>query len=101
MQGDWGGVARKPTALGTNLFLEMPDPEVRGGLARGQGEEMDSKELARWAPGMMREVTKSLTMIVRARRWRSARSSAGRTTSRTVTFHSDGIALSVRGLQLA
>ena len=64
MQGDWGGAARKPTTLGTNLYLEMPDPGVRGGLARGQGEEMDSKDLARWAPGMMREVAKALTMTV-------------------------------------
>ena len=64
MQGDWGGVARKPTTLGTNLYLEMPDPSTRGGLARGQGEEMDSKDLARWAPGMMREIAKSLTLTV-------------------------------------
>ena len=64
MQGDWGGPARKPTTLGTNLYLEMPDPEIRGGLARGQGEEMDSKDLARWAPGMMRELAKAVTLTV-------------------------------------
>ena len=36
-QGDFGGEARKPTTCGTNLVLELPDPAVHGGHARGEG----------------------------------------------------------------
>ena len=67
MQGDWGGIARKPTTVATTLDLELPDPRRRGGTARKQGPEVDSKALARWAPGMMRSVAKSLVREVQDR----------------------------------
>ena len=55
------GIARKPTTLGTNLELTLPDPRVHGGRSREDGPDMDSRELARWAPGMMREIATALT----------------------------------------
>ena len=53
-QSSWGGRATKPTTFGGNLPLSLPEEEGRGFF---EGEAIkDSKELARWAPGMMREV---------------------------------------------
>ena len=64
MQGDFGGIARKPTTLGTNLELTLPDPKVHGGRSREDGPDIDSRELARWAPRMMREIATALTQQV-------------------------------------
>ena len=70
-QGDWGGRASKPTTVGTTMALRLPQ-ERPGGEARGVGggkprwEMSDeeklrtSKELSRWAPGMMREISRCL-----------------------------------------
>ncbi len=62
-QGDWigelGGGVVKPTTMGGNLKLEVPrekNPEAKG---RSAGKE-DSKKLARWVPGLMRAVARSL-----------------------------------------
>lgn len=57
MQSDWGGPAMKPTTFAGNL----PFPEVTRSETRieevPQGGRLDtSKQLARWAPGFMREV---------------------------------------------
>ena len=53
-QSSWGGRATKPTTFGGNLSLRLPEEEGRGFF---EGEAVkDSKELSRWAPGMMREV---------------------------------------------
>ena len=53
-QSSWGGRATKPTTWGGNLLLRLPEEgdqrATKGGAVR------NSKELARWAPGMMREV---------------------------------------------
>ncbi|CAJ1343369.1 unnamed protein product, partial [Effrenium voratum] len=77
MQGDWGGRAAKPTTIGTTMDFRGPEKGVcklhRGGH-QGQEQEMDkprrmmtdeeklssSKALARWAPGMMRELARCL-----------------------------------------
>ena len=67
-QGDFGGLAKKPTAWGGNLPILLP--ETRGGGKRrdvaGKTKEeiiAESKKLARWAPGMMRSVAASLQQI--------------------------------------
>ena len=53
-QSSWGGRATKPTTWGGNLLLRLPEEGDQ--RAREGGAVRDSKELARWAPGMMREV---------------------------------------------
>ena len=61
-QSQWGGQATKPTTFGGNLSLDLPEDE-RLGRPR-EGVIRDSKALARWAPGMMKEVaTKIQTNI--------------------------------------
>ena len=61
-QSQWGGQATKPTTFGGNLSLDLAEDE-RFGRPR-EGVIRDSKALARWAPGMMKEVaTKIQTNI--------------------------------------
>lgn len=60
-QGDWGAEAVKPTTWGGNLPLQLP--QQRNPKAKSRGEEggsKDSKRLARWCQGMMREIASSL-----------------------------------------
>ena len=54
-QGDYGGMAVKPTGIGTDLQLEPGRLccEAKGRPSDGSG---NSKELARWAPGLMRAI---------------------------------------------
>ena len=53
-QSAWGGKAPKPTTFAGNIRLRLPEErEVQEGGKEAVGS---SKELARWAPGMMREV---------------------------------------------
>ena len=63
-QSQWGGQATKPTTFGGNLMLKLPEEKHKRG--QQEGVVRDSKALARWAPGMMREVaTKIQTDIFR------------------------------------
>ena len=58
-QGDYGGVAVKPTTLGTNLVVQLPQEKVEGLGTRGTATAVDFKEtknMARWVPGLMREI---------------------------------------------
>ena len=65
-QGDFGGAAQKPTTLGTNLCIDLPERRVTGLVSRARMEELrDSKNLARWAPGLMREVARAMLTQVR------------------------------------
>eukprot|EP00434_Breviolum_minutum_P043255 symbB.v1.2.038547.t2/scaffold6043.1/size21519/1 len=52
-QSAWGGKAVKPTTFGGNLLLNLPD---NVGEVVGKEEVSSSKELVRWAPGMVKEV---------------------------------------------
>ena len=54
-QGDYGGLAVKPTTLANNLDLEPAMPTVKS-----RGKVGSSKELSRWAPGMMNLVAIAL-----------------------------------------
>ena len=56
-QQDLGGKASKPTTFGTNLLLEIQEHKIRG---RKEEEVKDSKDLSRWAPGMMSMIAKAL-----------------------------------------
>ena len=77
MQGDWGGRAVKPTTVGTTMDFQGPEKGVCGlhlGEALRHDREVEkprwemtdeeklssSKALARWAPGMMRELARCL-----------------------------------------
>ena len=58
----------KPTTLGTNLYIDLPERRVTGLVSRARMEEVDlrdSKNLARWAPGLMREVARAILTQVR------------------------------------
>ena len=56
-QSAWGGKAVKPTTFGGNLLLNLPEDV---GEMVGKEEVSSSKELARWAPGMVKEVAVQL-----------------------------------------
>ena len=58
-QEDMGGLGRKPTTCGTNMQLEVP-PVVVGPKKGRARDVISSKDLARWAPGMMRMVAQSI-----------------------------------------
>ena len=63
LQSRWGGLAKKPTTFAGTLRLTLPGAQED----EDQAEEKEdakkvksSKDLARWAPGMMREVAERL-----------------------------------------
>lgn len=63
-QGDMGGKAPKPTKVGGNLVTQMPptrDPKSRV-------EVKDSKELERWAPGMMRKIAAAVVELIQKKK---------------------------------
>ena len=60
-QGDFGGKAPKPTTVGGDLLVEIDEGEKdRPGRRRRREEIKTSKDLERWAPGMMRMIAKEL-----------------------------------------
>ena len=61
-QGDYGGRATKPTTFGGDLEITPPTPRPRG---RSDDVVSDSKELSRWAPGIMTMVARALQEKVR------------------------------------
>ena len=63
-QGDYGGAAVKPTTFGGDLPLVLTSPRPRGHQDDG-GAVKDSKQLARWAPGVMRMIAVDLQRDVR------------------------------------
>ena len=63
-QGDWGGKTTKPTTVGGNLELELPTKRM---MKRSKAVQ-NSKELERWAPGMMREVAKAIITQIQEKR---------------------------------
>ena len=56
-QGRLGGKAVKPTTFGGSLRIETEGYEVKG---RGFAKVSNSKDLSRWAPGLMMAVAKAL-----------------------------------------
>ena len=43
-QGDFGGAAQKPTTLGTNLYIDLPERRVTGLVSRARMEEVDLRD---------------------------------------------------------
>ena len=58
-QGDYGGQFIKPTGLGTDLRIEKGKASGKA-IGRSAGLCADTKELARWTPGLCREIAKAL-----------------------------------------
>ena len=73
-QGDFGGEAIKPTTWGGNLSIEVPKKKNEAAKSRSENRSenriKDSKSLARWAPGLMREVARSLQQQILGERIR-------------------------------
>ena len=66
-QGDFGGKAPKPTTVGGDLLLEIDEDEREKTEKKKKRKEEDvrtSKDLERWAPGMMRMVAKELVVQI-------------------------------------
>ncbi|CAL1129313.1 unnamed protein product [Cladocopium goreaui] len=62
-QGAMGGVATKPTTFGGNLNLEI-NKHKKFKEGKEKGEIKTSKDLARWAPGVMSMVAEALMLQV-------------------------------------
>ena len=63
-QGDFGGKACKPTTVGGDLLLEEPEKRE----PRAVGGVKTSKDLERWAPGMMREVARRIVQMIQKKK---------------------------------
>ena len=59
-QGDYGGVAVKPTMVVTDLNVELPPRRSSSATTRGAVAVGSSAALSRWAPGFMREVARAI-----------------------------------------
>lgn len=59
-QGDFGGKAAKPTTVGGDLLKKADDEERQKKKGGWKNEVRTSKDLERWAPGMMRMVAKEI-----------------------------------------
>ena len=67
LQSRWGGLAKKPTTFAGTIRLSLPDSQEDEDQVREKDEERkvkSSKDLARWAPGMMRQVAERLQEVV-------------------------------------
>ena len=62
-QGAMGGAATKPTTFGGNLDLEL-NKHKRFKEGKDKGEIKTSKDLSRWAPGVMSMVAEALMVQV-------------------------------------
>ena len=58
-QGDYGGQYVKPTGLGTDLNVKKGTVR-NGAVGRSAGLCQDTKKLARWTPGLYREIARAL-----------------------------------------
>ena len=70
-QGEMGGEAYKPTALGTNMELSFPEQKVRMGPRRRDTTGMSpeeiarqSRKLARWTPVLMSGIAEACMRVV-------------------------------------
>lgn len=61
-QGDWkddgGHGCVKPTTIGGTIEVEVPLHRNQDAVPRSRGKIQDSKDLARWVPGLMKELAK-------------------------------------------
>ena len=67
-QGAYGGMAVKPTSLALNMEFMVPEDRGPPKAFLKTKHEVLSSELARWAPGMMREIARSITVNIQKRR---------------------------------
>ena len=67
LQSRWGGLAKKPTTFGGTLPMSLPEPQEDEDQVKedeDQRKVRSSKDLARWAPGMMREVAERIQAVI-------------------------------------
>ena len=104
LQSRWGGLAKKPTTFAGTLRMTLPGAQED----EDQAEEKEdakkvrsSKDLARWAPGiMMREkLQKGFKKRSSRRRFESWGGWRGRSMSSEDTAHSEGIVRFVKKYQ--
>ena len=63
-QGDLGGKSSKPTTVGGDLLLQAPEKTE----TRVAGGVKSSKDLERWAPGMMREIARQIVRMIQKKK---------------------------------
>ena len=66
-QGDYGGLVKKPTTIANNIEIQPGRTWKKGSM---RNPPMDSKQLSRWAPGLMNMVAEAL------KRWSEGESGA-------------------------
>ena len=71
-QGRFGGAAEKPTTFAGNLLLNLVESHQQDGEGEVRRAETaySSRDLARWAPGVMREIATQLQKVVFQRKVR-------------------------------
>ena len=57
-------VAVKPITIGATFLIQPPKDVNHQAVPRGQGNDVESSSLARWNPGMMRELARSMVKEV-------------------------------------
>lgn len=67
-QGAYGGMAVNPTSLALNMEFMVPEDRGPAKAFLKTKHEVSSSELARWAPGMMREIARSITINIQRKR---------------------------------
>ena len=77
LQSRWGGKAKKPTTFGGNLSLRLPDSQEDEDEVKVQEEEplRSSKDLSRWAPGMMKQVATQIIQQIFKKKVRASKMS--------------------------
>ena len=77
LQSRWGGKAKKPTTFGGNLSLCLPDSQEDEEEVNAKDDEplRSSKDLSRWAPGMMKQVATQIIKQIFKKKVRAAKMS--------------------------
>lgn len=66
-QGAYGGMAVKPTSLALNMDFTVPEDRGPPKAFLKAKHQVSSSDLARWAPGMMREIARQITGTIQKR----------------------------------
>ena len=87
-QGDYGGLAVKPTGLGTNVDVE-PGRLCNGAKSRPEDGSGDSKALARWTPGLMKAIALAICRDIKKKIYQRAIKWEEHLRAGHVPFHRD------------
>ena len=67
-QGAYGGMAVKQTSLALNMDFTVPEDRGPPKAFLKAKHQVSSSDLARWAPGMMREIARQITSTIQKKR---------------------------------